>query len=58
MRLIAAGDVEMREQLKEKLPTSGLVVIDLPLDDWSLLPGHTGRLERFVSPRLIAGAAE
>jgi phosphohistidine phosphatase len=58
MRLIASGDTEMREQLNEKLPTSGLVVIDLPLDDWSLLHSHTGRLERFVSPRLIATAAE
>ncbi len=37
LRLIASGDVETREQLNEKLPTSGLVVIDLPLDDWSQL---------------------
>lgn len=58
MRLIASGDVETREQLNDKLPTSGLVVIDLPLDDWSLLHSHGGRLERFVSPRLIAAAAE
>jgi len=58
VRLIASGDVEAREQLNEKLPTSGLVVIDLPFDDWSLLSAHAGRLERFVSPRLIAAATE
>jgi phosphohistidine phosphatase len=58
LQLIAAGDVDMREQLNEKLPTSGLVVIDLPVDDWSLLHPHAGRLERFVSPRLIAAAIE
>jgi phosphohistidine phosphatase len=58
MQLIAAGEVEAREQLNEKLPTSGLVVIDLPFDDWSLLHGHAGRLEHFVSPRLIAAATE
>ena len=58
MQLIAAGDVEMRERLNEKLPTPGLVVIDLPVDDWSLLHPHAGRLERFVSPRLIAAATE
>jgi phosphohistidine phosphatase len=58
MQLIASGDVEMREQLNEKLPTSGLVVIDLPVNDWSLLRPHAGRLERFVSPRLIAAATE
>lgn len=58
VRLIASGDVGLREQLKEKLPTSGLVVIDLPIDDWSLVHPHAGRLERFVSPRLIAAATE
>jgi phosphohistidine phosphatase len=58
MQLIASGNVEMREQLNEKLPTSGLVVIDLPVDDWSPLHPHAGRLERFVSPRLIAAATE
>ena len=58
LQLIAAGDVDLREQLNEKLPTSGLVVIELPVDDWSLLHRHAGRLERFVSPRLIAAATE
>lgn len=58
LQLIASGDVDMREQLNEKLPTSGLVVIDLPVDDWSLLHPHAGRLERFVSSRLIAAATE
>jgi phosphohistidine phosphatase len=58
LQLIASGDVDMREQLNEKLPTSGLVVIDLPIEDWSLLHPHAGRLERFVSPRLIAAATE
>jgi phosphohistidine phosphatase len=58
LQLIASGDLEMREQLNEKLPTSGLVVIDLPFDDWSLVHPHSGRLERFVSPRLIAAATE
>jgi phosphohistidine phosphatase len=58
VQLIASGDVEVREQLNEQLPTSGLVVIDLPADDWSLLHPHAGRLERFVSPRLIAAATE
>jgi phosphohistidine phosphatase len=56
MQLAASGDTQAHEQLNEKLPTSGLVVIDLPFDDWSLLHGRAGRLERFVSPRVIAGA--
>lgn len=58
LQLVASGDVDMREQLNEKLPTSGLVVIDLPINDWPLLHAHAGRLERFVSPRLIAAATE
>jgi phosphohistidine phosphatase len=40
------------------VPTSGLVVIDLPIDDWSLLQPRAGRLERFVTPRLLAAATE
>jgi phosphohistidine phosphatase len=56
--LIASGDVEARERVNEKLPTSGLVVIDLAFDDWSRLHPHAGRVERFVSPRLIEEATD
>ncbi len=58
VRLIASGDVEARERITEKLPTSGLVVIDFPFDDWSRLHPNAGRLDRFVSPRLIAAATD
>jgi len=58
VQLIASGDVETRERIKEKLPTCGLVVIDFAFDDWSQLHNSSGRLERFVSPRLIAEATD
>jgi phosphohistidine phosphatase len=58
VRLIAAGDAKARERVNEKLPTCGLVVIDLPIDDWSKLHASSGRLERFVTPRLIAEATD
>jgi phosphohistidine phosphatase len=58
VQLIASGDVEARERIAEGLPTSGLVVIDLAFDDWSRLHPHAGRLERFVSPRLIGAETE
>ena len=58
VRLIASGDVETRERITEGLPTSGLVIIDLPFEDWSKLHANGGRLERFVSPRLIAAATD
>jgi phosphohistidine phosphatase len=58
LQLIASGEVDAREQLREKLPTSGLVVMDLAIDDWRLARPHAARLERFVTPRLIAAATE
>jgi phosphohistidine phosphatase len=58
VQLVASGDPEARERMAEKLPTSGLVVIDLAFDDWSRLHPRAGRLERLVSPRLIAAATE
>jgi phosphohistidine phosphatase len=54
--LVANGDIDLRERLRENFPTSGIAVIDFALDSWSKLHPHSGRLERFVSPKLIAGA--
>lgn len=56
MQLIASGDVDARERVAEKLPTSGLVVLELAFDDWSKLHRHCGRLVHFVTPKLLAGA--
>jgi len=58
LRLIASGDTATRERLYEKLPTSGLVAIDFAADDWSSLHAHSGRLERFISPRSIPAATD
>lgn len=58
VRLITSGDAVARARIAEKLPTCGLVVIDVPLNDWSQLHSHAGRLDRFVTPRLIAGASD
>ena len=57
-QLVASGDAAARQRLAEKLPTSGLVVIDLAFDDWSRLARHAGRLECYVTPRLIGGATD
>jgi phosphohistidine phosphatase len=57
LMLIAAGDIDTRESLREKLPTCGLVIIDFAFDDWSKLHPRSGRLERFVSPRSLGAAA-
>ena len=54
LALIASGDVEARERLHEKFPTSGLAVIDFALDEWSKLHARSGRLDRFITPRQLA----
>ena len=58
VQLIASGDVEARERVHEGLPTSGLVVIDLPLDEWTSIRRQSGRLDRFVTPRLLGAATD
>jgi phosphohistidine phosphatase len=57
LMLIASGDIDARERLREKLPTSGLVIIDFAFDDWGKLHPQSGRLERFVTPRSLDAAA-
>jgi phosphohistidine phosphatase len=56
--LIAAGDVEQRERLREKFPTAALAVIDFALDGWSRIHEHAGRLDRFVTPRAVAATTD
>jgi phosphohistidine phosphatase len=57
LMLIAAGDIDARERLHEKLPTSGLVIVDFAFDEWSKLHPQSGRLERFISPKTLDSAA-
>jgi phosphohistidine phosphatase len=55
--LIAAGDIEPRERLREGLPTSGLAIVSFAIDDWRDLRPQSGRLERFITPRSFDDAA-
>jgi phosphohistidine phosphatase len=55
-RLIASGEVEAREALREGLPTAGLAVIGLAGAEWRHLHFQGGRLEHFVTPRSLATA--
>jgi phosphohistidine phosphatase len=56
--LIASGNVEVRERLREELPTAGLVTIEFAFDDWKKLHPQAGRLDRFVSPRSLTLATD
>ncbi|MFA6267887.1 MAG: histidine phosphatase family protein [Pseudolabrys sp.] len=58
LMLVASGDIDARERLREKLPTCGLVIIDFAFDDWGKLHPQSGRLERFVTPKSIVGATK
>jgi phosphohistidine phosphatase len=51
--LVATGAAELREQLAEKLPTGGLVVIEFPVAAWHELNPSSGRLQRYVTPKMI-----
>jgi phosphohistidine phosphatase len=55
--LIATGDIDAREQLRAGFPTSALAVLDFAFKAWGDLHPQSGRLDRFVSPRLLAGTA-
>jgi phosphohistidine phosphatase len=54
--LIAAGDVELRERLREKFPTAALAVIDFAIDQWRSIHERSGRLDRYIVPRAVAAA--
>ncbi|QFU16160.1 SixA phosphatase family protein [Microvirga thermotolerans] len=55
--LIGDGTPEDCSRLSGKLPTAGLVVVDFPGTGWEDVKAHSGRLERFVTPKSL-GAGE
>ena len=58
LQLIATGDAEARRRLAEKYPTAGLTVIDFAVDDWSVVHPRSGRLDRFVVPKMLDAPAD
>jgi phosphohistidine phosphatase len=53
LALIGSADPAGRKALGENLPTSGMTVIDFPIEDWNDVAFRGGRLELFVSPKLL-----
>ena len=58
LALAGSGDASGRKALAENLPTSGLVAIDFAIDDWADVAFRRGRLELFVSPKLLKQASD
>jgi phosphohistidine phosphatase len=55
--LTGSGNAAARKTLADNLPTSGLAVLDFDIDDWRDVSFRGGRLELFVSPKLLKAAS-
>ena len=53
LMLTGSGNAAARAALADNLPTSGLVVLDFDIADWRDAAFRGGRLELFVSPKLL-----
>jgi phosphohistidine phosphatase len=51
--LAGSGDPAGRAALADNLPTAGLAIFDFDIDDWTNVGLRRGRLELFVSPKLL-----
>ena len=58
LALAGSGDAAGRKALADNLPTSGLAVFDFAIDDWTDVAFRRGRLELFVSPKLLKQASD
>jgi len=54
LELSGAGEGEMLQALAAKFPTAGLAVIRFKARDWSKVARGKGRLELFVTPKMLA----
>jgi phosphohistidine phosphatase len=52
--LTGSGSAEARELLAAKFPTAALAILDFATDDWAGIGLHAGKLDCFVTPRLLA----
>jgi phosphohistidine phosphatase len=55
--LTGSGNAAARAVLADNLPTSGLAAIDFDIEDWDDVSFRRGRLELFVSPKLLKAAS-
>ena len=53
MMLAGSGDKPARKAIEDNLPTSGLVILDFDIDDWTDVGFRRGELAQFVSPKLL-----
>jgi phosphohistidine phosphatase len=51
--LTGEGDRDGFHRMSQKYPTAGLAVIDFPGESWRDVRRHSGRLERFATPKSL-----
>lgn len=54
-RLAGHGDRYAFARLKQKFPTAALAVIDFAAEDWREVAEGGGRLDRFMTPKMLGG---
>jgi phosphohistidine phosphatase len=52
--LASKGEAEALARLTEKYPTAGLAVIAFDITAWTEIAPGTGRLESFVTPKMLS----
>jgi phosphohistidine phosphatase len=58
LALAGGGDAALRNSLADNLPTSGLAILDFDIQGWDDVAFRRGRLEQFVSPKLLKQASD
>jgi phosphohistidine phosphatase len=56
--LTGFGDRYAFARMSAKFPTSGLAVLDFPVERWEEVKEHGGRLDRFVTPAALDASVE
>ena len=49
-----SGDADAIRRVEKKYPTCGLAVIELPIDKWKNISPPAGRLEMFLTPKILS----
>jgi phosphohistidine phosphatase len=56
--LTGFGDRYALARMNTKFPTSGVAVLDFPVERWEEIAEHKGRLDRFVTPASLDASVE
>lgn len=58
MMLVGHGDRYAFARLQANMPTAALTIIDFAVDGWADVAPREGRLDRFITPKMLGGIDE